>query len=102
VGLQHTNRRIQSLSALKSLSIYGCPELEKRCKMETGEDWPKISHIQNLQGMFWISRPFLSTCGSICALECIVCLRVYAKNVFSVLLLGLKPKFALIIFLTDL
>ncbi|RHN55079.1 putative P-loop containing nucleoside triphosphate hydrolase, leucine-rich repeat domain, L [Medicago truncatula] len=39
---------IQSLSALKSLSICGCPELEKRCKRETGEDWPKISHIQNL------------------------------------------------------
>jgi len=50
---------IQSLSALKSLSICGCPELEKRCKRETGEDWRKISHIQNLHGMFWISSPFL-------------------------------------------
>jgi len=43
---------IQSLSALKILWIYDCHELEKRCKRETGEDWPKISHIQNLKGMF--------------------------------------------------
>jgi len=50
---------IQSLTNLKSLRIYNCPELEKRCTRETGEDWPKISHIQNLAGMFWISRRFL-------------------------------------------
>ena len=50
---------IQSLTNLKSLKIYNCPELEKRCNRETGEDWPKISHIQDLSGMFWNSRPFL-------------------------------------------
>jgi hypothetical protein len=50
---------IKSLTALKSLDICDCHELEKRCKRETGEDWPKISHIQYLRGMFWISRPFL-------------------------------------------
>ena len=50
---------IESLTALKSLDICDCHELEKRCKRETGEDWPKISHIQYLRGMFWISRPFL-------------------------------------------
>ena len=43
---------IQSLTALNSLSIGDCPELEKQCKRDTGEDWPKISHIQNLKGMF--------------------------------------------------
>ncbi|RHN55124.1 putative leucine-rich repeat domain, L domain-containing protein [Medicago truncatula] len=41
---------IQSLTALKSLDICDCHELEKRCKRETGEDWPKISHIQYLRG----------------------------------------------------
>ena len=46
---------IQSFNALKILIIYGCPELERRCKRETGEDWPKISQIQTLVGMFWIS-----------------------------------------------
>jgi len=43
---------MQSLTDLKRLIIYNCPELEKRCERETGEDWPKISHIQNLKGMF--------------------------------------------------
>ncbi|KAL5999674.1 hypothetical protein ACLOJK_037959 [Asimina triloba] len=30
---------------LQGLSIAGCPLLSERCKMEGGEDWPKISHI---------------------------------------------------------
>ena len=51
---------IQSLAALITLEIWECPELERRCKRETGEDWPTISHIPHLEGMFWIS-PFLNT-----------------------------------------
>ncbi|KAL4601002.1 hypothetical protein ACB092_11G240400 [Castanea dentata] len=39
---------IQGLTSLNALVIYGCPILLKRCKRETGEDWPKISHIPNL------------------------------------------------------
>jgi len=50
---------IQSLTGLKSLRIFFCNELEKRCKRDTGEDWPKISHIQTVEGMFWISSPLL-------------------------------------------
>uniref|UniRef100_A0A6N2N724 Rx N-terminal domain-containing protein n=1 Tax=Salix viminalis TaxID=40686 RepID=A0A6N2N724_SALVM len=41
-------RWLQSLSNLNQLIIYYCPELEKRCKKEEGEDWPKISHIPNI------------------------------------------------------
>ncbi|TKY69806.1 putative disease resistance protein RGA4 [Spatholobus suberectus] len=37
-----------SLSSLESLSIDGCPDLEKRCQKETGEDWPKIAHIPHV------------------------------------------------------
>ncbi|AES96297.1 resistance domain protein, putative [Medicago truncatula] len=55
---------IQSLTDLKSLYIHNCPELEKWCKRETCEDWPKISHIQNLTCMFLISCSFLSYCTS--------------------------------------
>lgn len=40
--------RIQCLAALKRLEIYGCGELEIRCKESTGEDWPKIAHIQRI------------------------------------------------------
>jgi Leucine-rich repeat (LRR) protein len=50
---------IQSLTGLKSLRIFFCDELERRCKRDTGEDWPKISHIQTVEGMFWIPSPLL-------------------------------------------
>ncbi|KAL5830556.1 hypothetical protein ACOSQ3_020024 [Xanthoceras sorbifolium] len=33
------------LIALRDFRIVGCPMLSKRCKMDTGEDWPKIAHI---------------------------------------------------------
>ncbi|GAU49910.1 hypothetical protein TSUD_238840 [Trifolium subterraneum] len=39
---------IQSLAGLKSLKINCCSELGKRCEKETGEDWHKISRIQNI------------------------------------------------------
>ncbi|XP_055820972.1 putative disease resistance protein RGA4 [Solanum dulcamara] len=40
-GLQH-------LTALTNFGVTGCPELEKRCDKEIGEDWHKIAHIPNL------------------------------------------------------
>jgi hypothetical protein len=36
---------IQHLTSLQSLVIYNCPNLEKRCEKDLGEDWPKIAHI---------------------------------------------------------
>ncbi|RHN55116.1 putative leucine-rich repeat domain, L domain-containing protein [Medicago truncatula] len=39
---------IQCLTGLKSLEIYGCSELGERCKENTGEDWPKIAHVQHI------------------------------------------------------
>ncbi|XP_045813820.1 disease resistance protein RGA2-like isoform X3 [Trifolium pratense] len=40
---------IQRLSGLQTLDIQAChPELANRCKKETGEDWPKIAHVEYL------------------------------------------------------
>lgn len=36
---------IKNLTNLQTLVLGDCPELEKRCKKETGEDWHKIAHI---------------------------------------------------------
>ncbi|KAM5558795.1 disease resistance protein RGA2-like [Rosa sericea] len=36
------------LTALRDLKIEDCPKLQRRCKRDTGEDWPKIARIPNL------------------------------------------------------
>ncbi|KAG8373777.1 hypothetical protein BUALT_Bualt11G0060400 [Buddleja alternifolia] len=38
----------KNLKSLRELSVAGCRHLGKRCKKPNGEDWPKISHIQNI------------------------------------------------------
>ena len=50
IELKSLPEGIQGLTSLETLEISMCPFLLKRCKRETGEDWPKISHIPNLKG----------------------------------------------------
>ncbi|XP_038896281.1 disease resistance protein RGA2-like [Benincasa hispida] len=40
---------IRHIPNLKCLDIVECPILEKSCKEDTGEDWPKIAHIPDLR-----------------------------------------------------
>ncbi|KAJ4836596.1 hypothetical protein Tsubulata_030483, partial [Turnera subulata] len=35
--------------SLKSLDIWICSLVEKRCQQQTGEDWPKIAHIPDIR-----------------------------------------------------
>ena len=39
---------IRSLQNLQTLEIFNCLYLSQRCQKETGEDWPKISHIPHI------------------------------------------------------
>ncbi|CAK7338815.1 unnamed protein product [Dovyalis caffra] len=39
---------IGNLNKLQMLAIMGCPSLSKRCRRGTGEDWPKIAHIPEI------------------------------------------------------
>lgn len=39
---------IKTLTKLQNLYISECSELEKRYEKETGQDWPKIAHVQNV------------------------------------------------------
>ncbi|KAJ9559298.1 hypothetical protein OSB04_013912 [Centaurea solstitialis] len=39
---------LQCLGELDYLEISGCEDLVRRCEKETGEDWPKISHVPNI------------------------------------------------------
>ncbi|XP_075643434.1 putative disease resistance protein RGA4 [Castanea sativa] len=48
--LKSLPKGIQGLTSLNTLQITSCPILLKRCKRETGKDWPKIAHIPNLKG----------------------------------------------------
>ncbi|WVZ10605.1 hypothetical protein V8G54_015135 [Vigna mungo] len=51
---------IQHLTNLSHLRIDGCPDLKKRCKRETGEDWQYIKHIPQLELYFRRETTFLS------------------------------------------
>ncbi|XP_017977185.1 PREDICTED: disease resistance protein RGA2 [Theobroma cacao] len=37
------------LTALTQLKIKGCPTLSERCRRDGGADWPKISHVQEVE-----------------------------------------------------
>ncbi|KAJ1688941.1 hypothetical protein LUZ63_013096 [Rhynchospora breviuscula] len=41
-------KSMKQLTALQYLSIEDCPELERRCEREKGEDWHLISHIPHV------------------------------------------------------
>ncbi|KAI6668064.1 hypothetical protein NL676_036587 [Syzygium grande] len=40
---------MRRLASLTYLGIFDCPELERRCKRDGGEDWDKIAHIPRIQ-----------------------------------------------------
>ena len=46
--LRSLPEEMRSLRHLHTLEIYRCPYLYERCQKETGEDWPKISHIPEI------------------------------------------------------
>ncbi|XP_042384267.1 putative disease resistance protein RGA1 [Zingiber officinale] len=46
--LERVPRDLKNLHMLKTLKIVGCPRLKSRCARETGEDWPIISNVPNV------------------------------------------------------
>ncbi|KAL6136481.1 hypothetical protein ACLB2K_061776 [Fragaria x ananassa] len=40
---------MQRLTKLQHLSVFGSPLLKQRCTKDSGEEWPKISHIRDLK-----------------------------------------------------
>ncbi|GLT60207.1 hypothetical protein SLA2020_329850 [Shorea laevis] len=48
---------IRHLTKLKKLEIRYCPVLEESCARETGAEWPKISHIPNVNYSPRLSLP---------------------------------------------
>ncbi|KAI9073425.1 hypothetical protein K1719_044610 [Acacia pycnantha] len=82
--VEHLPEALQHAMALQSLGLYDLPniaffltgwetlELVKRCKDETGEDWPKIAHVSKkiqiyhleaivIRVMVWIIEIFMKT-----------------------------------------
>uniref|UniRef100_A0A7N2MGR5 Disease resistance protein n=1 Tax=Quercus lobata TaxID=97700 RepID=A0A7N2MGR5_QUELO len=45
IGLKSLPDEMRDLSSLQILEIRRCPELQRRCEKETGQDWDKIAHI---------------------------------------------------------
>ncbi|KAM5569581.1 hypothetical protein ABKV19_016871 [Rosa sericea] len=41
-------KAMQRLTKLQTLRIYSCPLLKERCTEDSGEEWPKISHIPQI------------------------------------------------------
>ncbi|XP_047966839.1 disease resistance protein RGA2-like [Salvia hispanica] len=39
---------IPDLPKLKEITITGCPQLERRCRRGSGEDWHKIAHVRHI------------------------------------------------------
>ncbi|KAH7514973.1 hypothetical protein FEM48_Zijuj11G0147000 [Ziziphus jujuba var. spinosa] len=48
-SLEYLPTSIQFLTNLQSLHIGDCPKLVERCKMEMGEDWPRIAHVERVK-----------------------------------------------------
>ncbi|KAL6135544.1 hypothetical protein ACLB2K_067771 [Fragaria x ananassa] len=40
---------MQRLTKLQHLFVVGCPVLKERCTKDSGEEWPKISHIRDIR-----------------------------------------------------
>ncbi|XP_010279598.1 PREDICTED: disease resistance protein RGA2-like [Nelumbo nucifera] len=48
-NLRNLPAALQRLHSLQTLQIRKCPQLERRCSKDRGEDWHKIAHIPHIQ-----------------------------------------------------